>query len=191
MSRTQGRYSVKDVSSYKISIDRNGMPNNISMDPWTPVQISMQQRHACTGGQINSFLNEAPSATQPRDYLQQKLSTDTNYVFDQIVAHRQTPSGTQCRVRWYSYTSKYNTFKAAEHISGHFITKYWKIANPVRMFNWDAWANLTKKPKPEKTDDSQNIWQQDNYSLWSTRFNSRLERLSLVSNVTNFSSTTA
>lgn len=58
---------------------------------------------------MNPSLNESSVITALQDHLKRKLSTETRYVVDRIVAHRPAQSATQYRILWYIYTPNDDT----------------------------------------------------------------------------------
>lgn len=113
-----------DVSSHTITINKSGTPNTISIVQATPAANSILQIDAHVGNRIISLLNDVPSTIALQIHSQQKLPTNTDYVVDQIEAHKQTTSGAQYQVRWNGYTPNEDTFEAPDHTPNHLITKY-------------------------------------------------------------------
>lgn len=87
-----------DATLQTITIDENKILGTVSIERETPGQSSIQQMDARKGYHIRPPLKDVSSATPSWDHLQQKLSANTEYVVDRMVAHKQKPSTAQSRV---------------------------------------------------------------------------------------------
>ena len=100
-----------------VTVEQDGLPVWVSIDRITRMRRGPGNRTVPTAG------TRAPS-----ERIENPRENDTNapqeFVFDRFVAHRDTPTGLENKVRWYGYIPVDDTYHPAEDLPQAFIDRY-------------------------------------------------------------------
>lgn len=114
-----------DISSNVIPLYYNSILNAISIDKAAPISSSTKQT-TLNCEQAPTLLKDSTTKVSMTENTQQSSPLNDEYVVEKIIEHDETPKDIRFSIRWYGYTSSYDTYEPSIHTPESFIIKYWK-----------------------------------------------------------------
>ena len=111
LPKTEGPFRVRAATPTTVVVDQDGVSNRVSIDRVTRMPRGPRDT-------VTAAATTDPPAETPE--------LPAEYVVDHLVAHRETRTGIQYKVRWYGYTPADDTWEPAEDLPQAFIDRYWR-----------------------------------------------------------------
>ena len=149
MFKKTGPFKIVATDSHTVTIDEDGLHNTVSIDRISPAptdesttaeQIT-EPAHRPTTNQ-HSDVTDDNTSSPPENVTQGQRTNEESsapgpefsdnpaepeqYAVEKIIGHKGNRRNRRYVVRWYGYSSDFDTVEPPSNIPQHFITRYWR-----------------------------------------------------------------